>query len=161
MRRSRSREDVGDTLVEVLITVMILGITAAGLVGAMTTASIGSGSHQDEAYAQSLAVAAAERVESAAYTNCAQASDYVTAAQSAYSSATVPAPWTASRISVAAVQYWTTQQPSPLPPAGWTTNSGLCTDSATFPGGLQRIEVKVTSPDQKATEFVWLIKRKP
>lgn len=155
MRRRFSAEDLGDTLVEVLITVMILGITAAGLVGAMTTASAGSGNHQDEAYAQSLAVAAAEQLESTSttYHSCAAASDYVSTAQTAYSAANLPAPWTSATIQVASVQYWTS--------TGWSTNVADCIDGSVPNGGLQKIQVQVTSPDQKAVESVWFIKRKP
>lgn len=145
----------GDTLIEVLIALALVGIVATGIVGAMMTATAGSGSHQDEALAQTLAVTAAEQVKSANYIACAQPSAYQSAAQSAFKVSNFPANWTAAgTITIPTVMYWSPSL------ADFSSATSDCIDNSVSSGGLQRIQVQVSSPDQKATESVWLIKRK-
>lgn len=59
----RSRE-AGDTLIEILVTVAILGIAIAGLIGALGDNAIATAGNRNEAQVQSVLVSGAEYVKS-------------------------------------------------------------------------------------------------
>jgi Tfp pilus assembly protein PilV len=148
--------DAGDTLIEILLAVMVIGIMATGIVGAMTAAARGSGSHQAEASAQTLAVTAAERVQQAAWTRCATSAAYLGAARSAFNASGVPAGWTSGVIALQPVKYWTS--------LGWQTTGCVDYNGSGGPttepnGGLQLIQIVVKSPDNRVTESVSVVKR--
>ena len=68
--------EAGLTLVELLVTIAIMGIAFAVLVGGMGTAVLGSDLHRKQADAENILRSFAETVKSAAYVDCAQPSDY-------------------------------------------------------------------------------------
>src|SRR3954451_5688487 len=112
--------DRGETLIEMLVTIVIMGITVTAVLGAIATSVALSATHRKQATAGAYLRAEAEAVESAvaaspsAYTPCGGPSAYA----SLYS---VAAPYTAS---VTAVAYWN----------GTTFASTCGTDS-----GVQRV----------------------
>ena len=68
--------EAGLTLVELLVTIAIMGIAFAVLVGGMGTAVLGSDLHRKQADAENILRSFAETVKSAEYVDCAQPSDY-------------------------------------------------------------------------------------
>lgn len=135
--------DRGETLVELLITVVILGIAAVAIVGGLMTSIQMSDIHRKQASAGASARDFAETVDryvgSTGYVACATPSSYAPAAVGFGA----PAGYTAS---VASVRYWTG--------TGWTTT---CTTDL----GLQQVTVQVQSSDARATETSVVVVRKP
>jgi type II secretory pathway pseudopilin PulG len=135
--------DRGETLVELLITIVIMGITVVAVVGGLMTSIQMSDVHRKQATAGAAARDYAETVDryvgSTGYVAC--------ATSSAYSPTTVgfgaPAGYTAS---VASVRYWT-----------GTTWTSTCSSDL----GLQQVTVQVQSDDARATESSVLVVRKP
>jgi Tfp pilus assembly protein PilE len=135
--------DRGETLVELLITIVIMGVTVVAVVGGLMTSIQMSDIHRKQATAGAAVRDYAETVDrytgSTGYVACAPAS--------AYSPSTVgftaPAGYTAS---VASVRYWTG--------AAWTS---ACASDL----GLQQVTVQVASDDARATESSVLVVRKP
>ena len=149
--RSFSASDRGETLVELLVTIVIMGIAVSGLIGAVLMSSSASTLDRRQVQAQALLRGWAEAVQRAAtntsYRNCADAAVYE-AAPFDFASSGLPRPagFTAS---VEAVMYW-----------NGTTFSGTCSSDV----GVQRLTLAMTVPDGvlpgfKATQTVTV--RKP
>jgi type II secretory pathway pseudopilin PulG len=140
----REAADRGETLIELLVTIVIMGLAVTAILGALVTSVTLSGTHRRQTVAGSYLRAQAEAVESAvaasptAYTSCAATSAY----SSFYSAA---APYTAS---VTAVAYWNPTT---------STFAGTCgTDS-----GVQSVTLRVASSDNKIVETMVIIIRRP
>ena len=73
---SGARRDAGETLLEVVIAIAIMGIAFVALLGGMLTASSMSGLHRRQADAQVQLVSALEQVKAALYVPCAGNSSY-------------------------------------------------------------------------------------
>lgn len=137
MRRFRNvRDDRGDTLIEVVMAVLILGIAAVAIVGGMALSVKVSDIHRKQADAG------------------AALHDYAESLQSSYNPChgSIPA---AYRLSAEAgfrppditVRYWTGESFSP-----------------TCPGadpGLQQLTIDVTSTDGRASESLTVVVRRP
>lgn len=131
----RRADQAGVTLVEMLVSVAILGVAVAALVGGLTTAIVISDTHRTQATSDAIARSAAEHIKSSGvtYVDCATA---------------YPVP-TGSPTPVASVEYW-----NGATPAGF---------SATCPAtdlGLQRITVTVPGSDRTGPESVVILKRR-
>jgi type II secretory pathway pseudopilin PulG len=140
---SLTADDRGETLVELLITIVIMGITVVAIVGALMTSIQMSDVHRKQATAGADARSYAEKVDNYAagsgYTPC--------AGPSAYSPSTVG--FSASSgftASIASVKYW----------SGTTWAPSCGSDS-----GLQQVTVQVASADARATETSVVVVRKP
>jgi prepilin-type N-terminal cleavage/methylation domain-containing protein len=142
-------EESGVTLIEMLITVAILGTAFAAIVGGMTVSIFGSDLHRKQATAETVLRSYGESVEAkAGWDGCsATAAGYMPAAVGF----TNPS---ASQFSVTAtaVEFWA--------PSG---NTGTWASSC--PGGtdtgLQRVSLRVQSLDGRATETLQVVRRKP
>ena len=147
MRMSPSplRSEHGETLIELVVAVAILGIAAVAILGGVMVSIRTSVMHRNDAtggaYVRSFAEAIQSSVDSAGgYKSCANA-------QSGYGSVTVadlPAGYTKS---VTAVQSWN------------GTTWGTCTAD-----GIQRLDLKVTTtgnPPFQAEEKLTVILRQP
>ena len=138
-------DDRGVTLVELLVTVVILGITAAAVLGGLLTSVRTSDVHRKQTTAGVAARAYAENiarhVAGSGYVAC--------AAPASYAPATVGFPSPAGYAAeVASIRYW------PGTGTGWTSTCSA--DS-----GLQQVTVEVRSDDARATERSVVIVRKP
>ena len=69
------RSETGLTLIEVLISVMILGIAFVAILGAMSTTIIGSALHRKQAHEQTLIRSYAEAVKEIPYESCTPSAD--------------------------------------------------------------------------------------
>lgn len=134
------RDESGLTLIECLVTVVIMGLAFVALLGGLGTSIFASDIHRKQATSETILRSFAEHVKTATYVACASTSSYVgsfTAADPNYSP------------SVTLVELW-----NPTTSAfDGTCNSG--SDS-----GWQRITLHVASNDGRATESVQIAKRK-
>lgn len=140
-------DDAGLSLVEILITIVIVGIAFAAILGGMVTSITVSDVHRKQATADTVVRSGAEAVKdlTVAYVSC--------AGPSAYESA-LPAAPSGYTIHVTKVEYW--------------DGDGTSTDPVKFLGacpssdaGLQRITLVAGSGDGRATETVQILKRVP
>ena len=134
MRRRCPRSEAGFTLVELLLTIAILGIAVVAGVGAMMTSIQVSDLGRRQADGQTQLRAYAEAVAGAGYTTCA------TSYPTSYSP---PAGYTVAMT----VAYW--------------DGSSAFTASCGTDKGLQRVTLTITATDGRGLETVAIAKRAP
>jgi type II secretory pathway pseudopilin PulG len=143
-RRGLGPVDRGDTLIELVIAVAIMGVAMVAILGAVATAIIMSDTHRKQAtagnYARNYAEAIQNKVADGGYVPCADASAY-----SPLSGFVVPAGYSVS-IVPGSMGYWDG--------AAWRTT---CTTDS----GVQRLTTQVRSDDDRASERVVVVLRKP
>jgi len=136
--------DRGETLIEILLTVVIMGITVTAILGGVGVGVLMSDVHRKQATAgvavRDLAEAVQDSVAGTGYVPCATAAAY--ASPPGYAA---PAGYTASVVPTS-VRYWTG--------GGW---QAVCTVDS----GLQRITVQVASTDGRASEQLDVVLRRP
>jgi type II secretory pathway pseudopilin PulG len=143
----------GDTLVELLVAVAILGIAVVALVGGIGTSILVSDVHRKDATAEAVVRSYAESIQSgvalddalSTYVDCGTAGAY--AAPPGFS---VPHGYTAS---VTGVQYWTG--------TAFASAGHACSTRADTDTGIQRLTLRVSSTDTNAVETLDVIIRKP
>lgn len=143
-----SRDEAGETLVEVLVAVAILGLAAvavlAGVELAVKSSTIGRNQATSGSYVRSLAESIQNSVAASGYQKCGGGA-YLTSG--VLTSAGIPSTYTVTVVSTSA---WTS--------SGWVA----CTN--TLDNGVQRLDLKVTSPGDivhRANETLSVIIRKP
>jgi prepilin-type N-terminal cleavage/methylation domain-containing protein len=146
MRRHDIRSDAGFSLVEIVITIAIVGVTFSAILGGLFASITVSALQQKEATADTVARSAAEVVKDSErnpYSNCAGAGHY------SLTGLSVPSGFS---VHITDVAYWDGQ-----PPAG-----GAVVFQSNCPSdrGMQRITIAATSADGQATETVQVIKRR-
>jgi prepilin-type N-terminal cleavage/methylation domain-containing protein len=142
------RGEGGFSLVELLITIVIVGIGFAALLGGVMTSVIVSSHQREQATVDAVARSAAEWIKDPVN------NPYSCAANNPYSVAalTVPSGYT---VTISSIEYWT---PPAVPfPAAYTPQ--FQNASSTCTNGLQRITIVVRSSDLQANETVQVIKR--
>lgn len=142
------RAEAGTTLIELLVTVTILGLAVVAVVAGMATSILGSDANRKQASVHTVLVSAAEAVKSDAlnhYTTCAGSGAY-----NASSGVTLPAGWAPATVTVVGVKYW--------------DGSAFAASLASCPASdqkLQLVEIQVSAPDAKAVDRVAVVKRDP
>ncbi|HST66042.1 MAG TPA: type II secretion system protein [Mycobacteriales bacterium] len=134
------RPDAGETLTELLVTVVILGIATAGISVALGMTVKASAMQRQQALAQNALRSWAEQIGAGPYTACATAGSFA---------APSPAPARGLTAAVTAVQYWN----------GVTFVSSCGTDT-----GVQRVTLRVTAANGLSpalTKTVAVVVRKP
>jgi type II secretory pathway pseudopilin PulG len=122
--------DAGESLIELLVTVVILGIASAGIAGALFATGQASTMHRQMALAQNALRAWAEQLGAGIYTDCAGTDSF------ADPDPALPTELTAA---VSTVRYW----------SGTAFVSTCGTDT-----GIQRITLTVTAPNGLAPAVV-------
>ncbi|HYS38718.1 MAG TPA: type II secretion system protein [Pseudonocardiaceae bacterium] len=139
---ARPADDRGETLLEVLIAVVIMGIAIVAIIGGLVTSVLLSDVHRKQATAGAAVRDYAETIEKYAaagnYVPCATAASYAAGSVGF----TKPTGYTPA---VNAVAYWNG--------SGWV--SGCGTDL-----GLQQLKVQVASDDTRANEQLTIVVRK-
>jgi prepilin-type N-terminal cleavage/methylation domain-containing protein len=153
MRRPAIHRDEGFSLAEILVTIVIVGITFTAILGGLMTSIRVSDLQRAEATADAVARSAAELVKDSIknpYVNCAGAGAYSLVGltpQPGYSAAIV------------SVEYWDGAAPAAT---GTYTLASHIQSACPASGdtGLQRITIVATSSDGQAAETVQIMKRK-
>ena len=147
---SHAASDAGETLVELLISLAVIGIAMTGLLGGLVTGISSAGTHHAEANAAQLLASAGEALLDPTlvpYLDCAtggSTSTYTLELKAALASEFPTASWTAT---VNTVQYWANASGS------WVLMSSPCTvETALNPDGtpnvdhLQLVTISVSGP---------------
>jgi prepilin-type N-terminal cleavage/methylation domain-containing protein len=144
--------EAGFSLPEVLVTIVIVGVTFTALLGGLMTSIRVSSLHRQQATADAVARSAAEWVKDSKanpYHPCATSGWY------SFGGLPVPSGYSVS-IPVGGVENWTpgaTPFPTSYSPQFQTSQAG-CTDR-----GLQRITIDVVSSDSQVRQTVQVLKR--
>lgn len=142
---SASREpEAGETLLEILIAVAILGICFAAVLGGLGTAVRVSGIHRQQAYDTNYLRALAQSLQAQTFDPCSAGHT------SNYSTANILPAGSGYTLSIGPVEH---------------LNSGSFTTACPAVDELQRLTLTVTPPDSRAAEPVLqplvILKRKP
>src|SRR5579862_6744942 len=93
----------GETLVEILVTVAIMGLAFVGIFAGLTGSFTMSAAHRDSADGTNLLVSAADAVKAASYVPCPTLS---TSSYNPTQGVSLPAGWSATNVAVTAVKGW-------------------------------------------------------
>ena len=147
MRRPSVHSDEGFSLVEILVTIVIVGITFTAILGGIMTSITASAFQRNEATADTVARSAGEWVKDSLQ------NPYVPCA-STYSLSGLSKP-SGFSVTITKVEYWTWDQ-QPVPAAYVAGFQATCPSTD---HGIQRITIAATAPDGQTTETVQVIKR--
>jgi len=141
--RSFLDDEAGFSLAEVLVTIIIVGIAFAAVLGGMVTSVVVSDTHRKEASSDALARSAAEALkdQAVAYVPCAAPNDYASA---------LPVAPGGYGVSISSVTYWDGTSSDPV------AYSGSCPSPDQ---GMQLITVVAASGDGRASETLEFVKR--
>jgi Tfp pilus assembly protein PilE len=160
MTRPSTVDDRGETLVELLVTLVILGTAVLALVGGIGTAITISDVHRKQANAGAYLRDYADGVENFIAGNATTATGYKPCTGGSLPNSTYQTPTgytftdTAHyRYTVTGIAYW---DMGATPPTWKTTGCPSTGDS-----GVQRVSLKVASIDGRASETVDTIIRRP
>lgn len=137
MRRS-ARSDAGDSLVELLVAISILGVSGTGLIGAVLMVTSASAMHTQVSTSDAVLRSWAAYFDSNPYVECARPRDLDNPPEPTGWTGRAPA-WTRSidgvtyEATIADVDYWH---------AASTSFRNACGDDA----GLQRVTLSVAAP---------------
>jgi Flp pilus assembly protein TadG len=152
--------DRGNTFLEILISVALMGTIVVALLLAMQTSITLSRISNDQAKVESVLGSAADRVANFAYSPCpgADGAEYLDIARAA-----APAVgWTGAVVTIDEVTYW--HPATPTDPQQWkTTNSLSPTEclpsvSMTDQRTLQKVRIRVTSPGGDYSRTIDVVK---
>ena len=142
-RAGAGRSEHGETLVEILVTVAILGLAATALLGALGTVTSASSLHRHQATAEIAIRDYAEAVRAVGYRDC--------GAPTTYGAADVGfAPPSGYGSAAPVVEYW-----------DGTSFGPACPQAAATGPQLQRVTLEVHSVDGQDSETVRLTVRSP
>jgi hypothetical protein len=140
IRRAARATDGGETLIESVISTMLLGVAVLAIIGAVFTGVILSGGHRSVTTADVAVKTIAEGIQAATYVSGA----------TTYSPNTAPSGYTATVLSVKCV-----------PPLLTTVSVADLTSCTPTDSGLQFVAVQVSAVNGGAFETVGVMKRKP
>lgn len=142
----------GFSLVELLVTIVIVGVTFSALLGGLITTITVSSLHRKQATADSVARSAAEWIKDSVqtqYANCAGVGTY------SFSGLSKP---TGYSVAIHGVEYWDGSGPVAGTPYSLDSHLGpSCPGSGDK--GIQRITIDVMSTDGQVSESVQVVKR--
>jgi len=142
-RVGRGGHEGGESLVEFLVAVAIMGIAVVAIISALGTAIRFSSLHSSQAYADNVLVSAADSVRSQSYVACPGVS---TSSYSPSQNVTFPSGWSASNVAVTAV-------------TGWNGSSFAACSSTDKK--LELVTVTATSPFDGSASSIDVVKRDP
>lgn len=144
----RLKDERGETLAELLMTIVIMGIAFVSILGGLGTAIALSGVHRGQANADVTLVSAADAVKSNTLNPYVACPSVTTSSYNPTSGVTLPSGWSASNITITSVQ-----------------KLDGSTFHATCPAtdhGLELITIQIITPGTPSTtESVDVLKRNP
>jgi type II secretory pathway pseudopilin PulG len=142
--------DQGDTLIEIILTIAVIAVTAVALVGAVLTAITGSSEHRSlsvdnaqlNSYVQSIQDTVERQGDQSIFTGCASASDLPQPEANGID--TSSSTWT---IGITSIKYWAQGG------SGFTSCTGGGTSMS-----LLLITATATSPTQQSSSITFAVR---
>jgi prepilin-type N-terminal cleavage/methylation domain-containing protein len=134
----------GFTLIEMLIAVMITGLIATAVLGALGTVVRATAKSDDKSRMEAVMSSAADRLSVASFIPCATKDSY--SAQARTASGTVG--WGPDSVIVESVTYWNSA----------TSSFGATCNVIGQVSPVQKVKVKVQSPDGKTVRYLEVVK---
>ena len=158
---ARRRRDSGTTLVEILVSIVLIGTAVVSTLGALRISIIGGTIHRDHANAHAWLQSASDVLYAAEKRDCDTSlgdggrADIIATYQPVVDAVVNPEGWTNSQIKVVGLEFWNATD---------TDGDGIveyrfgtvCQDSINL--SLQRVTLEVRSPDGRIIEQVELVK---
>jgi Tfp pilus assembly protein PilV len=161
------RSEAGETLLEVLIAAVLLGLVVVAVVGGLATTVVGSHVHRRQADANAILVSAMERIKSSDFgfsnVDCAATA---TARRDAYEvqarGVALPAGWSPTAITLSSLRFEAMTMAAGVANVSFVPAADtVVPDPATYcSSGLHRqlVTLKLTSPDSKVSQSLSFIK---
>jgi type II secretory pathway pseudopilin PulG len=147
-----TRDDAGETLIELLVAIVVMGIAVVVIMAGFATVILMSDVHRKQATAGAYVHDYAEAIENTVNTvtmvNGKPVDGYQVCAGTATYASAVGFTDSAYTASVASVRYWSG--------SAWQTSCTPATDT-----GLQQLTVQVASTDGRAKEQLTIVLRRP
>lgn len=144
---ARARGDAGDTLIELLVTVAIMGLAIVFIVGGIAQAAMLSGLHRDEADVSAALASAAAYLKSLPYQPCGVGANPTPALE-----ADVASWWSGLGAAEADVAV-------PTVTAATSLDGTACSSaSLTADPGIELITVQDSSTDARVTQVLYVAK---
>lgn len=153
-------EDEGFTLVEVLVTILLMSTAVLSIAGAMWTAIRASTLNDEQAKVEAVLGSAADRLANYAYLPCPEGTangGYLPIAQAAAGAVN----WPSSTVTIDDIRFWNPTSPSN---GSWTATNNLASTECSETVGLttsktlQLITIRVTSPDGDYSRTLEVVK---
>jgi prepilin-type N-terminal cleavage/methylation domain-containing protein len=146
------RSEQGNTMLELIMAIAIIGLTASALLGGLASGMISSGLHRQQTDVGAVLAAAGESVKDPAVGRNPFVVGAGTATYSPTAGVTLPsAAWSAANVVITAVQYW-----------NGTAFQSTSADASS--GGvlkMQLITITVTSPNGQSAQTRSFVKSVP
>lgn len=141
MTEQAPRSERGDTLVEVIVSVVILGIVTAGLLAGMTTTTASSNISRNQADAEAVLTSVSEAVRDPTAYPYQCPGDYTLGALPS-----LPTGWSASLVTITSDGQW---------------NGSVFQPACADPAQMQKLTITVHSPDGQLTWTREIVKGPP
>jgi type II secretory pathway pseudopilin PulG len=147
-RLRRARSEAGLTLIELILTISLMGVAFAAILGGVAGVYSDGATHRNAALVETWLRRYAESLDAAAYVAC--------ATTTSYNGALAPSPPANFSAQITAVTYW-----DGAANASFTSSQSGCV--AAGDKGVQRITLQVSETEQfrGVTENVVVVKRDP
>lgn len=163
------RNDVGTTLVEVLVAIVLMGTIVVAVIGGIQGVIQASSSNNQQAAAEAVLVSASDRLRAADYVPCPDVDgDYGHLSDAA--AATVG--WGPNQVQIINIEYWDATAGGPTASGdfieadgAWASGNSLSTPSGcqsdinlTTSRTLQKLTIQVSSPDGSTVRTIEVVK---
>ena len=158
---SRRRCDSGTTLVEILVSIVLIGMTVVATLGALRVSILGGTVHRDHANAHAWLQSASDVLYAAEKEDCDTAlgdggkSVIIATYQPVVDAVANPEGWTNSQIKVIGLEFWNATDTDSDGIVEYRFRS-VCQDAINL--SLQRVTLEVRSPNGRIIEQVELVK---
>jgi prepilin-type N-terminal cleavage/methylation domain-containing protein len=149
--------DDGLSLIELMISVAILGIAFVAVLGGMTSSIFASDVHRKQSDVTTILRSYAESIKAAAYSEC--ATTYSPSFSGLTGTTYTAADGIRFTIPATTVLHWNGNTGTPTFVAAGSI--GSCASSPASDNGLQQVTITVSSVDARASQTIKIAKRRP